>query len=275
MKVIELLEANPVINSITDLKNAFTVEEWEAITCYYVSTEDTGPSTIVSRTLNDNNPTALAASARRFRETIGRDMPASTTPAGWATDAMRFNIQTTGIVSWQGVYNEYAKHKDHECALDLSSEAPGIDRSTVTGFGTTPETVQTLAGFGSSVQVPDPITDGEDLYRYFQAIIVGIKNTPARTEPNERGRSWLQWYESPSTQFSDNSEYRPLKDMAMDMFLRYADTQGTGDNMVFAIRDQYPNGVSKNQFLGSILAWLQVTDDIVARQEALLASQNQ
>lgn len=101
MRIINLFEKR--INSATELKDAFSEQEWVNI-AYYFTTQKNGET--------DN--TKFRSQNYRFQRNLGNQMPNNVTADSWNLKASRFGARVDGAATWTSIYNHLAPHANTE-----------------------------------------------------------------------------------------------------------------------------------------------------------------
>ena len=111
MRIIKLFEKR--INSATELKDAFSEQEWVNIAYHFV----------IQR-FGETDDTRFRSQNARFQRNIGQTMPNNTTPENWNLKAARFGARLGRAVTWTGIYNHLAPHADTENPFDANNIDP-------------------------------------------------------------------------------------------------------------------------------------------------------
>lgn len=193
MKIYQLVEN---ATSAAQLKQAFTREEWVRILLHFAGERNLGLG---------SSDAAIRSSLQNAFRRIGPDMPDATLPDAWNTAAVRFGAQLPSVsgVSWPGIYNHLAAHKNAEVPQQFSNfnlqQPPG---SSMTGWmadtDKTPETPQQVSAWA---EAPAQL-NRDQAVQYFRDWMTALAR--------HRDSGWIAKLRRPATGSDTNSSLRRL-----------------------------------------------------------------
>jgi len=227
MKIINLFEQR--INSATELKNAFSEEEWVNIAYHFVIQK-----------VGETNETRFRSQNQRFQRNIGKNMPNNTTPVNWNLKASRFGARLGDTATWTGIYNHLAPHANTRHPFDH------VDSVT-----------QAMSPHDNTRETKD------EVFRWVNS------NTTEWTDFSEfRREYWIPWFTKLKEARSNSVDQEGRSWWDITLYRRYNGTLAPRRVELDKIYQKYQTKtpIVKDDVFNDLWIWLLGSDDIFAQR---------